>query len=102
MAEITSSINLYVVPSTTKSRLLPAVILSLLAPAAFSQESTGTITGTVTDPQNAMVPEATVTLNSLEQGISRKAASNRQGIYEFKFLEPGRYRVTASRSGFER
>jgi outer membrane receptor protein involved in Fe transport len=73
-----------------------------LAPAAFSQESTGTITGTVTDPQNAMVPEATVTLNSLEQGISRKAASNRQGIYEFKFLEPGRYRVTASRSGFER
>ena len=41
-----------------------------------------------------------MTLNNLDQGASRKATSNQQGIYEFKFLEPGRYRVTASRTGF--
>ena len=76
------------------------MILSLLARAAFSQETTGTITGTVTDAQDALVPDAVLTLSNLEQGASRKATSNQQGIYEFKFLEPGRYQVTASRTGF--
>ncbi len=45
-------------------------------------------------------PDAVLTLINLEQGASRKATSNQQGIYEFKFLEPGRYQVTASRTGF--
>jgi len=86
--------------SDTKSCLIPAAILSLLAGAAFSQETTGTITGTVTDAQDALVPDAVLTLNNLEQGASRKAISNRKGIYEFEFLEPGRYQVTASLTGF--
>jgi hypothetical protein len=86
--------------SHTKSCLIPAMIFSLLAPAAFSQETTGTITGTVTDAQDALVPGAVVTLSNLEQGAGRQAISNRQGIYEFEFLEPGHYQVTASRSGF--
>ena len=86
--------------SHTKSCLIPAVIFSLLARAAFSQETTGTITGTVTDAQDALVPDAVLTLSNLEQGAGRNATSNQQGIYEFKFLEPGRYQVTASRTGF--
>ncbi len=84
----------------TKSCFLPAVIVILLVRAALSQETTGTITGTVTDAQDALVPDAVLTLSNLEQGASRNATSNRQGIYEFKFLEPGRYQVTASRTGF--
>ena len=82
------------------SVLIPAVILSLLTCAAFSQETEGTITGTVTDAQDAVVPDAVLTLSNLDQGAGRKATSNQQGIYEFKFLEPGRYVVTASRPGF--
>ena len=83
-----------------RSFLISAVILILLVPPAFSQETTGTITGSVSDPQSAVVPGAVLTLNNLDQGASRKATSNQQGIYEFKFLEPGRYQVTASRIGF--
>lgn len=83
------------------SGFLMALILCLLARPAMSQDTTGSITGAVTDPQGALVPGAVLTLSNLEQGATRKAASNQQGIYEFKFLEPGRYRVTASRTGFQ-
>ena len=78
-----------------------AIFLSLLASTAFSQDTTGTIAGTVTDAQDALVPGAVLTLANLEQGVARKAASNPQGLYEFKFLEPGRYEVTASQPGFQ-
>jgi outer membrane receptor protein involved in Fe transport len=86
--------------SHARSYLRPAVIFGLLARAAFSQETTGTITGTITDPQNALVSDAVLTLSNLEQGAGREATSNAQGLYEFKFLEPGRYRIAASRAGF--
>jgi hypothetical protein len=84
----------------TRSGLISSVILILLVLPAFSQETTGTITGSVSDPQDARVPGAILTLNNLDQGATRKATSNQQGIYEFKFLEPGRYQVAASRTGF--
>jgi len=78
-----------------------AAIVGLLVGTAISQETMGTITGAITDAQDAMVPNATLTLINLEQGVSREATSNQQGIYQFNFLEPGRYQVTASRTGFQ-
>jgi Carboxypeptidase regulatory-like domain/TonB-dependent Receptor Plug Domain/TonB dependent receptor len=80
--------------------LIPAVLFSLLVRLAFSQETTGTITGAVTDAQDALMQGAVLRLSNLEQGASRQATSNQQGIYQFNFLEPGRYQVTASRTGF--
>jgi outer membrane receptor protein involved in Fe transport len=84
------------------SSLFLAAIFSLLifSQDAFSQDTTGTITGAVTDAQDALVPGAVLTLANLEQGAVRKATSNPQGLYEFKFLEPGRYQLTASQTGF--
>lgn len=76
------------------------LILTLLPLAAFSQDVTGTITGGVIDAQNARVPDATLTLTNLEQGASRTASTNPQGIYAFKFLEPGRYQIAVSKTGF--
>jgi hypothetical protein len=84
----------------TKSLLLPFAVF--LLPVAFlAQDTTGTITGTVMDAQHAVIQGAGVTLNNLEQGTSRKASSNQQGIYEFRFLTPGRYSVTAAQTGFK-
>jgi outer membrane receptor protein involved in Fe transport len=87
--------------SHARPGLLPALIFSLLAHSAFSQDTTGTITGTVTDAQDALVPGTVLTLINLDQGAGRKATSNQEGVYEFKFLEPGRYRVAGSRAGFQ-
>ncbi len=85
----------------TKSVLLLSVLALGAAESAFSQDTTGAITGTVMDAQHAVVPGASVTLTNVEQGVSKRASSNRQGIYEFKFLQPGRYSVSAANTGFK-
>lgn len=81
------------------SRLLTAAVL--LAGTALSQETAGTITGTVFDPQRAVVQDAALTLINLDQGAKRDATTNRQGVYEFQLVEPARYEIIASANGFQ-
>jgi hypothetical protein len=75
------------------------VLLSL--PAAFSQSTTaGDIAGVVTDPTGALVPGASVTLNSRSTGTTQSATTNAQGYYRFALLAPGQYTVTVTAAGF--
>jgi hypothetical protein len=60
----------------------------------------GTITGTLTDQQNAVVPDASVTVHNTDTGIDRATSTNGSGIYVAPFLPPGHYEVTASKTGF--
>lgn len=85
----------------TKSLLLACMAFLMLAASGPAQDTTGTITGTVMDPSHALIQGATITLNNLEQGTSRKMLSNHDGIYEFRFLPPGRYSVAATQAGFK-
>ena len=55
---------------------LALVLLICGANAAFAQEVTGTIAGTVTDQSAAAVAGANVTVKSVERGITYAAASN--------------------------
>ncbi|MEP7310863.1 MAG: TonB-dependent receptor [Acidobacteriota bacterium] len=60
----------------------------------------GSIRGTVTDPQGAVVPSATVTL--LRDGKSAGAATtDTRGEFTFQALAEGRYQIEAMASGFE-
>jgi hypothetical protein len=68
--------------------------------AALAQTAgAGTITGTVTDPQAAVVPEASVLIHNADTGIDRSAITNGAGIYVAPFLPPGHYDVTVSKPG---
>jgi outer membrane receptor protein involved in Fe transport len=59
--------------------------------------------GTITDPNGAVVPNATVSLANQETGIDRRTATtNESGDYVFTSLTPGLYRVTVERSGFKK
>ncbi len=82
-------------------RLL-ALLLLLLAPppAAFGQGATATLTGTVTDPQGAVLPGATVTVSSGALGISRKTTTDGQGNYTVAQLPPSTYSVKIEASEF--
>ncbi|MGH9327112.1 MAG: carboxypeptidase regulatory-like domain-containing protein, partial [Terriglobia bacterium] len=60
------------------------------------------ITGFVTDPSGAVVPNATVTALLTQQGLSRRAESNAQGFYNFVAMLPGSYTLTVEKTGFER
>ena len=72
------------------------------APNLNAQVSTGTITGTVTDPSGASVSGATVTVTQVAQNVSKNLTTNNYGIYEVKFLPIGGYRVTVEHAGFKK
>src|SRR5215510_6451192 len=83
-------------------RLMPFPLLLLLLSSslALGQTTGSTISGTVIDPQGAVVPDVTVTIKNLETGLVRRASSNAEGYYRVAGLPPGRYEARAERLGF--
>ncbi len=55
--------------------------LLVLAPIASAQKTSGTITGTLTDPSGAVVPGATVSVVNERTGAAREAATNEEGSF---------------------
>jgi len=75
----------------------------LLVPAGLlAQDATGKITGVVTDPSGAVVTNANVIVTNLETNISKETSTNSAGFYQALLLPIGRYKVTATASGFEK
>jgi hypothetical protein len=62
----------------------------------------GTISGTITDPNGAVVPGATVTITNTQTNQSVTTTSNIDGNYSTAVLSPGTYSVAVSSSGFKR
>ncbi len=62
---------------------------------------TGALTGTVKDPSGAVIPNATVTLTSVDTGQARTTMTGADGVYHFSLLPPGNYRVKIESSGFK-
>lgn len=73
--------------------------LFLSSSIAFGQ-GTGSISGTVMDEKDAVVPEATVTARNTETNTSRTAQSDNEGRYRFENLAIGPYELKVERSGF--
>jgi len=67
--------------------------------AAFAQ-GTGTITGTVKDPKDALVAKATVTARNTQTNNSRTAQTDDDGRYRFDGLPIGQYEVSVESAGF--
>lgn len=74
----------------------------LLAGGLLLAQTTGSITGTVSDASGAVVPGATVTLKNEAQGWTRTATTNGDGAYLFGGLAQGDYDVTVTAHGFQR
>ncbi|HEX5284203.1 MAG TPA: carboxypeptidase-like regulatory domain-containing protein [Bryocella sp.] len=83
-----------------KHRLqIVAALFAATAVAAFGQ-STASLSGIVTDPTGAGVPNAHVIVHSLGTGADRTVDSDSTGLYAVPALEPGDYSVHASAPGF--
>ncbi|HWS90375.1 MAG TPA: carboxypeptidase regulatory-like domain-containing protein [Pyrinomonadaceae bacterium] len=78
---------------------LAACVLWLGA-AVSAQTVTGTLQGTVKDPNGAVVPGATVVIHNVETGQERTLVTNGEGFYIATFLPVGRYDVVGSGQGF--
>jgi hypothetical protein len=86
------------------SRKLALAILSIssffVALPSESQVSGGTISGLVSDRSGAVLPDAAIVITNVATGVTRKAQTNRDGLYSAPNLVPGPYKVKASPSGF--
>ncbi len=82
--------------------LLYSIALTLcFTPKAPGQETTGTMSGSVSDPSGAMVPRATVTIKNEGTGLTRTVTTNDAGFYTAPNLPVGSYSVSAMASGFK-
>ena len=76
-------------------------ILLICGSVCWSQITTGSMHGTVNDPDGKPVPGATVTISSPALiGGSRTAYTNELGVFRFPSLPVGTYTVSATLSGF--
>lgn len=77
---------------------------AIAATTAFAQAqaSTADLTGTVVDPNSAVVAGATITARNLGTGIERTTTSAEDGTYKLIGLPPGEYEVTAEAATFKK
>lgn len=82
---------------------LPFMIwVFLLVALSAHAQTTGVITGTVTDSTGAVVPGAKVIVRSAATGAERKLETNGSGIYNAYSLSVGQYEVEVTSAGFKK
>jgi len=79
---------------------LPTTLLAVLACCRFAVAADTSLTGQITDPQGASVPDAQVRLFRHADNSRRETKSDRTGRYEFSSLDAGEYQLTAEAVGF--
>jgi hypothetical protein len=70
--------------------------------AAFAQGDRGTITGTVSDPTGAVVPNANIQVTNSETAAGYKIGTSNTGNYTLANLPAGTYVLTVEASGFKK
>jgi hypothetical protein len=77
------------------------ILISYGAQAVRGQDVTASIYGTVTDPSNAAVVGANVTVKSVERGVTYTAVTNEGGLYRISQLPVGNYELRVEKQGFQ-
>jgi len=84
-------------------RLVLALCLAcVLSWPALAVGPTGTIVGTVSDPSEAVIPKAQVTVRNQGTNATREVLTNDDGDFSVPLLPPGVYEVSAEKAGFRR
>lgn len=89
---------------TRKFNFIFILLLSgvFFAPAVFAQQTdNGGLAGTVSDPNGAVVPNATVTVTNLGTNAKRTLTTNEEGRWAISVLRLGEYEVAAEATGFQ-
>jgi hypothetical protein len=82
--------------------LFCVLMLILAVPfAAYAQDITAAVRGTVTDEQGAAIAGADVTVTNPDTSFSRSVTTGPDGVYNFPDLPLGAYKIRATHSGFK-
>ncbi len=84
---------------SVKKLLISLISLLSINMALFAQATTQ-VSGLVTDPTGAVIPNASLELQNVETGLKRTATSDAGGAYSFVQVIPGQYRISATATGF--
>lgn len=76
-----------------------ALVLMISTVSCYAQFNAG-IQGTVQDPKDAVVPNASVTLSNDATGVKQTTVSSSGGVYRFTSLAAGNYTVSTTVTGF--
>ncbi len=85
-----------------KTRTLSCIALLILSccPVFGQSETSASLSGTVTDATDAVIPGVKITLRSSGTAISRTTDTDERGEYRFILAPPGAYDVQAEKTGF--
>ena len=78
------------------------LVISLSTEHTAQTTTSGGLTGVVTDPSHAVVPGADVEIRGTAKGTIQSTKTDREGVYRFFFLAPGRYTLAVTRGGFRK
>lgn len=84
----------------TVAKLLILVLFACAA--AFSQQITGNIRGTISDPSGAVVQQAKITVQDADTGLTRIAISDAAGNFVILELPVGNYSLEVQAKGFQK
>src|SRR6516162_3617504 len=84
------------------SLLYCALLLAISLASRLTAQTTtsGGLMGVVTDPSNAVVPDADVEIRDDAKGTIQETKTDQEGVYRFFFLVPSRYTLKVKRQGF--
>lgn len=77
------------------------ILLLVSGSSVWAQSDRGAITGRVTDPAGAVVPQAKVTVTNLETNESRDAVTSDEGNFTVPQLPAAMYKITVEAPGFK-
>jgi outer membrane receptor protein involved in Fe transport len=80
--------------------LLTAWVALLASPVASGQTTTATLSGVIRDATGAVIPEAKISVTSINTGATRETTTNGVGRYNLTNLGPGLYEVRAEHDEF--
>src|SRR5216684_2909460 len=75
-------------------------LVVIVTSSVVGQTEAGQINGKVFDPNGALVPNASVTVKSVDTGVEATQTTSGDGSYTFAHIKPGLYDVTVTASGF--
>ncbi len=79
---------------------MAVVALTACLQFGFGQSISGTLTGLISDPSGASVPDAKVTLKNEGSGDVRRTVSNSEGFFTFAAVPAGSYELSVEAAGF--
>ena len=77
-------------------------LLVLFACASHAQTSNGSISGVITDRNQAVIPAATITIRNTTNGFTRSTSADTEGRYSFSDVPIGSYELTVEAPTFRR